>query len=189
MMRALVNGSELHITDRGSAYYRRLPVEQKTATLSGAQYTRKGRESQIYVLQKIAAMLKERGMLDEYRRSLTMALAQFRLLCKEDFPDLSDRCTDLIRQYGEPGPVRAFRSADRLFRVAARRGRKRVRRYLKHAASAWQRKDDTQIKNVSGPGNRKSNSEYPHKTDDGIGAEVTYGWAAYKKTMPVKGGV
>ena len=156
MMRALINGAELHITDRGSAFYRRFSGEQKTATLSGTQFTRKGRESQIYVLQKIAKILKERGMLEDYRRSLTLALIQLRLLCKEDFPDLSDRYTDLIRQYGESGPVRAFRSVGRLFRYLGRRGGKRIRRYL--------------------------GKEIPEKQNGLIGTEVTYGLSTLKKT-------
>ena len=161
MMRALVNGAELHITDRGSAFYRRLPGEQITATVSGAQHTRKGKESQIYVLQKIASMLKERGMLDEYRRSLTMAFDRFRLLCREDFPDLSDKCADLIRQYGESGPVRAFRSVDSLFRDLSRRGGKQLRRYF--------------------------GKDYRREYDDVTGTEVTYGLTACKKILSDRG--
>ena len=160
MMRALVNGVELHITDRGSAFYRRLPGEQNTASVSGAQGTRKGRESQIHVLQMIAAMLNERGMLDEYRRSLTMAFDRFRLLCREDFPDLSDRCADLIRQYGESGPVRAFRSVDSQFRYLARRGGKRIRRYL--------------------------GKEIPEKQNGLTDTEVTYGMTTCKKILPAR---
>ena len=162
MMRALVNGVELHITHRGSAFYRRLPGEQNTASVSGAQGTRKGRESQIHVLQMIAAMLNERGMLDGYRRSLTMAFDRFRLLCREDFPDLSDRCADLIRQYGESGPVRAFRSVDSQIRFAARRGGKRLRRFL--------------------------GKEHHQEHDDLSGTEVTYGLAACEKILSDKSG-
>ena len=164
MMRALINGAELHITDRGAAFYRRMPEEQKSKTLSGAQFTRKGRESEIYVLQKIATMLKERGMLVAYRRSLTMGLEQLRLLCKEDYPELSDRCNDLIRQYGEPGPVRTVRALDRQIRELGRRGRKlgrrgrkRVRRYL--------------------------GKEIPKKQNGLTGTEVTYGLTTFKKAL------
>jgi len=157
MMRALINGAELHITDRGAAFYRRMPEEQKSKTLSGAQFTRKGRESEIYVLQKIATMLKERGMLVAYRRSLTMGLEQLRLLCKEDYPELSYRCNDLIRQYGEPGPVRTVRALDRQIRELGRRGRKRVRRYL--------------------------GKEIPKKQNGLTGTEVTYGLTTFKKAL------
>jgi len=102
MMRALIEGTELQITDKGSAFYRRMPEEKESESLSGARFTHPGRQAQIYVMQKIAQRLADKGNLDPYRKPLTKALDQYRTLCQPQYPDLSEKCTNLTGIYGEP---------------------------------------------------------------------------------------
>jgi len=109
MMRALSSGVELQITDEGASFYRRMPEEKESDSLSGARFTRKGREAQIYVMRKIAQRLEDRGRLYAYRKSFTRALDRFRRLCESHYPDLSNECSELISRYGEPLYLRTAR--------------------------------------------------------------------------------
>lgn len=109
MMRALAGGVELQITDKGESFYRRMPEEKESNSLSGARFTRAGREAQIYVMRKIAQRLENRGRLNAYRKSFTRALDQYRRLCESQYPDLSDECSELINRYGEPLYLRTAR--------------------------------------------------------------------------------
>lgn len=109
MMRALAEGIKFRITIKGSAYYRRHSEGEGTASISSKRFTRSGRKSQIYVLHKIARKLEKRKILNDYRKPLTKALERLRRICKVPYPDLSNECLDLIRQYGEPGYVRIIR--------------------------------------------------------------------------------
>lgn len=126
MMRALSDGIELQITDKGASFYRRMPEEKQSDSLSGARFTREGREAQIYVMRKIAQRLEDRGRLDEYRLSITRALERFQSLCKTHYPDLSNECSELINRYGEPFYVRIVRKLIN----AGRQVRNDIRRFL-----------------------------------------------------------
>jgi len=109
MMRALVHGVNLQITENGSSFYRRMPDKKLAESLSGARFTREGREAEIYVIHKIAQMLEDRDRLNEYRKPVTQAFEQYRQLCMDQYPDLSEHCNELINQFGEPRFMRIAR--------------------------------------------------------------------------------
>lgn len=73
MMRALAGGVPLVETDRGSAFYRRLPSGE--TSLSSTQHSFEGLRGRLAVLEKIARILDEQGQLKPYRRPLSQAFA------------------------------------------------------------------------------------------------------------------
>lgn len=130
MMRALVDGINLEITNKGASFYRRMPAEKVTESLSGARFTRKGRESQIYVIRKIAQRLYDRDKLHPYRKSITYKLNKFRKLCMTDYPDLSETCLDLIKRYGVPLHIRVHQTTKKKFRQIAQSGMNKISNLL-----------------------------------------------------------
>lgn len=168
MMRALVDRINLRITDKGASFYRRMPEGMESESLSGARFTREGREAQIYVINKIANMLEERGMLKDYRKPITLALSQLARLCQAENPDLSRNCQRLINRYGEPRYLRIARTANRRLRNVARIGLNRTYRLksqLMNLLRASGAHDDHQLPS-------------PEKTEE---VEITYGLREYKK--------
>jgi glycosyltransferase involved in cell wall biosynthesis len=121
MMRALVRGVPLHLTDRGSAFYRRLP--EGAASLSGERLTRDGLEAWVGGIARIGRMLEERGRLGPYRRALGDAFGRL----AEDaapYPDLAAVCAGHRRRFGDPqwkSAVRGLREGVRARVGAARR--------------------------------------------------------------------
>lgn len=164
MMRALAGGVNLQITDKGVSFYRRLPEVQQSESLSGARFTRKGREAQIYVVHKIAQMLEDRGKINEYRKPITQAFEQYRNLCMDHYPDLSERCSDLIVQFGEPRYIQIARK----FGKSAHKKAQSVRRILGLAKKRILNK--LQGKNAPGLNGNKKNYE-----------EIRYGLDTYHK--------
>lgn len=71
MMRGLVAGNSLSLVDGGAAYYRRLPGEQ--ASISSKRKTRYGIESRLFVLQRLVALMGERGITKRYAPALAEA--------------------------------------------------------------------------------------------------------------------
>lgn len=147
MMRALADGSELWISRTGSAFYRRMPAEEKSSTVSGGQFSRSGRESQIYVLKKIAHRLEERGTINHYRKPLTIAFEKFRGLCEELYPELSQTCSELITLYGEPVYVRLVRNIQECMRYSVRYGFGRTRKVMGRVKNSlfYTRRRDTPV--------------------------------------------
>jgi len=90
-----------------------MPEEKLAESLSGARFTRKGREAQIYVVHKIAQLLEDRGKLNNYRKPVTKALQQYRNLCMDHYPGLSEHCSELIIQFGEPRYMQIARNFGR----------------------------------------------------------------------------
>jgi len=187
MMRALVDGVRLRITNRGEAFYRRLPAEQQAGSLSGARVTHAGRQSEIYVLRKIARRLEERGMLRAYRKPMTWALERLRRLCRDPYPDLSDLCTDLIRRYGEPWPVRIGRKINQQCYQVGNRGVRRARRLLNELGMTRTRQFLGHLKNevlvARETSTLPSSMEPVQKRDE----EITFGLAAYKEAVTNEG--
>lgn len=120
MMRALADGVNLQITEKGASFYRRMPDEKINESLSGARFTHKGREAQIYVVHKIAQMLEDRGKLNNYREPITIALEQYRGKCQSHYPDLSERCSKLIVRFGEPRYMQFLRDVGKKGHEAVR---------------------------------------------------------------------
>lgn len=164
MMRALADGVNLQITNKGSSFYRRMPEEKISSSLSGARFTRAGREAQIYVLHKIAQRLDERGKLHKYRKALTIAFTSKRALCQPEYPDLSKKCTDLINQYGEPRLTRILRKISGRFRHYLYISRKYLSGVKNKISSAVADKKERPGKN-------------------GLEKEIRYGLSAYRKAM------
>lgn len=71
MMRALAQGISLVETNKGTAYYRRLPSGEES--LSGKGKTLEGLKGRMYVLDKIARILEEREGQKQYKDSLSRA--------------------------------------------------------------------------------------------------------------------
>jgi O-antigen biosynthesis protein len=124
MMRALIRGVPLVPVEGGSAFYRRLPVEE--GSVSSARFSRQGREAQIYVILKIARMIRSRGMLPRYRAAVGEAFERLAEECGEDHPDLRRECAALAAQFDRPLWLRA--TARRGERVLRRAWRKATRR-------------------------------------------------------------
>ena len=181
MMRALVDGVRLSITDHGEAFYRRLPQEQQAGSLSGARVTHAGRTSEIYVLRKIAQRLEKKGMLDAYRKPLTWALERLRRLCRDPYPDLSDVCIELMKRYGEPWYLRTGRRINRKLRDTGGRAVNRTRRLLTDLGMTGTRRLLGRVKNgFLATGDRSkvmsSGADGQH-TDE----EITIGLSAYRE--------
>jgi len=181
MMRALADGIKLHITNMGSAYYRRLPAEQQSASQSAGQFTRSGRESQIFVLRKIAQRLEERDILDKYRKSLTEALDHMRALCRGQYPDLADECNDMMNRYGESIFVRTARKASGSFRYGARLGLNRIARTMNQLGLTKTRRFLGHIKNKIWPGANKKKQPSPFDAQENEKV-IKYGLTAYRNT-------
>ncbi|WP_447045831.1 glycosyltransferase family 2 protein [Vreelandella sp. H-I2] len=71
MMRALTKGISLVETNKGTAYYRRLPSGEES--LSGKGKTLEGLKGRMYVLDKIARIIEEREDQKRYQDSLSRA--------------------------------------------------------------------------------------------------------------------
>ncbi|OJA06010.1 hypothetical protein QHL1GM_11785 [Halomonas sp. QHL1] len=71
IMRALAQGIRFIETNKGTAYYRKLPSGQES--LSGKGKTLEGLKGRIYVLDKIARMLDEFDIQKKYQDSLSRA--------------------------------------------------------------------------------------------------------------------
>jgi glycosyltransferase involved in cell wall biosynthesis len=181
MMRALVDGINLEITDTGASYYRRMPSERVTETLSGAQFTRKGREAQIYVIEKIAQRLFERENLQGYRKPITYKLKKFRKLCMPDYPDLSATCHDLIKRYGEPLHNRFLQSTKNQFRSFVQSGMNKTSKLLSIRRLDRTRKTLKGIKHyISGTTMEEKSSQNDNQE---AGAEITYGQRALRAAI------
>ncbi|CAN5320540.1 hypothetical protein BH23BAC3_BH23BAC3_32970 [soil metagenome] len=157
MMRALTDGVNLQITDKGASFYRRMPDEQLTESLSGAQFTHKGREAQIYVIHKIAQILEDRDRLNTYRKPVTKAFKNYRNLCKDHYPDLSEYCSELINRYGElrymqiarnfgRSGLKAVHSARRLLGLLKKRVLLKIRSSQNHSAKKRDKENYEEIR-------------------------------------------
>ena len=71
MMRALAQGTLFTETKKGVMYYRKLPHGQES--LSGKGKTSKGLKGRMYVLDKIARIIKEQGVQERYKDSISRA--------------------------------------------------------------------------------------------------------------------
>lgn len=183
IMRALVEGTDLQVTNKGAAYYRRLPEEQMTNSLSSKRFTRKGRKSQIYVLKKIAIKLAERDLLDNYRKPLTKAFDKIRLLCQDPYPELAKECLELIEEYGEPRHIRIVRKISDELRHAANLSMTYSARTLTNLGFTRTREILAQIKNklslLSANGGYKVPSRPHHEKEK----EIRFGLEAYLKVL------
>jgi glycosyltransferase involved in cell wall biosynthesis len=111
MMRGFIRGNVLVAAGGATAYYRRLPGE--TVSLSGTRLTRRGLESRLFVIDRIAAMLDGEGRLSRYRGPLGEAYETIARGCA-GHPDLRERCLDAAVRVAGPSWRRGVR------RVAAR---------------------------------------------------------------------
>ena len=89
MMRGLIHGNRLILSETGAAFYRRLPGE--TPTISGGRSTRRGVVSRLDVLDRITAMLMADDRLEAYSSELATAYKAVKESCPEDFDDLQGR--------------------------------------------------------------------------------------------------
>lgn len=182
MMRALADGTELRITQKGYAYYRRMPEEQLDASQSAGQFKRTGRESQIFVLLKIIKKLEQQEKLDDYRHSLTITLNKIRLYCQEPYPDLADECKHLIQRYGEPRYVYFAKSIKKRVQSGIQAGSNRLARLLNKTGLSAVRKTLSRTKNrmlsKASVTNRNVRSD---EATPALGEEIKYGLEAYQK--------
>jgi glycosyltransferase involved in cell wall biosynthesis len=109
MMRALAEGCELVRASHGRAYYRRAPTSEPS--VSDARHTRAGMRSRIYVVEKIARLLDERGALSPYRTALGEAYQRIAEDCGERYPELAKECRLAARTYGGPAWWRKVKKA------------------------------------------------------------------------------
>lgn len=126
MMRALVQGVPLRLTERGTAFYRRLP--EGAVSLSGKRLTHGGLESWASVIARIGQMLEARGALAPYRRALGDAFKRLAADAAEHHPDLVGTCVAHRQRYGEPAGKVWVRDVYRRIGGYVRRARHKVRR-------------------------------------------------------------
>ena len=122
IMRALVKGIPVVEVRGGGAFYRRLPAQQ--ASLSSTRRSTAGLESRLYVLEKIAALLEERGRLRRYRAALGEALDRVAADCGAAHRDLARRARATAARIAGPYWRRALRRpiAGAATRLARSRG-------------------------------------------------------------------
>ncbi|WP_340106383.1 glycosyltransferase family 2 protein [Rhodohalobacter sp. 8-1] len=184
MMRALADGTDLQITQKGAAYYRRMPEEQLGASQSAGRFKRTGRESQIYVILKVIKKLEEREMLDDYRHSLTVELNKIYMHCKDLYPDLAKECRRVIRIYGEPGYIHSAKGIKKGFRSAVRAGSNRVAGLLNKIGLIVLREWLSRIKNkMFSRETASSHEDSSDSTTPAIGEEIRYGLEACQKAI------
>lgn len=99
MMRSFALGVSLHLTSAGESFYRRMPDGGES--LSGRRRTESGLEARLYVVVKIARILRERGQLGRYRAALGRALSQILWDAEGDFPEIASSCRSYRREFGE----------------------------------------------------------------------------------------
>jgi len=129
MMRAFVLGQPLNVTDKGSAYYRRLPSGQ--VSLSATRFTPPALRARIWVVERIARQLRDRNRLDAYRPALGHALRRLAGECGDDCFDLRRKCALLCDEFANPAWHHALRTTQS--RVRSRLGS--LRRSLRTAAA------------------------------------------------------
>lgn len=181
MMRALVESIDLQVTNKGSAYYRRLSEEHLTNSLSRNRFTRQGRKSQIFVLKKIALKLAERDLLGNYRKPLTKAFNKIRILCQDQYPDLAKECLDLIKEYGEPRHIRFARKVSGEFRRAAKLSLNRSARTLTNLGFTRTRQILAQIKNKLSFSKANEINQVSSGPNQEKEKEIRFGLEAYRK--------
>jgi len=169
MMRALLFGSSLVKATNGSAYYRRLPDER--ASVSGARSTRKGRDSQLYVIRKVARLLEARGQASAYREELRDAFQTIGAACGDAYPDLRARCFHYADRYGD---ARWKRQARRL----VKKGGRSVKRPL---AQGWRGLIHTVESEKRSAGEDSSNNQ------NHVSREIRYGLTAAKQVLASEG--
>ena len=184
MMRALCAGAELHITDQGAAFYRR----QVTPGLSGQsqssrQYSREGRESQVYVLKKIIHRLEERGKLGQYRYPITEALTKTRRLCMHQYPEVAEECSVLIQKYGDPKYQQMLRKVTNGLSVLLRKSKNKTTGVLEQVGLR-------RLRNLLAVGKNTlfhheiNNENKSRQIDESlIGMEIRYGIHSSKKNL------
>ena len=124
MMRALVAGTPLVLTDQATAYYRRLP--DGAQSLSGRRFSRVGLMSRLDVLDRIARNLADNGNISRYRADIAEAYAGIAQDARADATDLAGRAGDAVQYHG--GMNRSRRMRRHMFSAGARYlgiGRKR----------------------------------------------------------------
>ncbi|MGE5500997.1 MAG: glycosyltransferase family 2 protein [Ignavibacteriales bacterium] len=124
VMRALVQGVRLVRADGGVCYYRRpLPGE---VSLSGRRATPEGVESRLFVIGRIASMLRERGKLSRYGDALREAYEIVAESCRDN-PELREHCLREASTSGvtaAPPPLAVRTSVTPATPVASTRPRK-----------------------------------------------------------------
>lgn len=190
IMRAMADGTDLRITDRGAAYYRRMPEDQLNASQSAGQFTRSGRESQIFVLLKIIKKLEQQDKLDDYRHSLTITLNKICLHCQDLYPDLAEECRRLIRRFGEPGYLHSAKKIKTRVKAKVRAGLNRSGRLLNKIGLSGVRKALSRLKNTLN--SKDSAAKQKVRSDEAspaIGEEIRYGLEACQKAAGKRKGV
>lgn len=183
MMRALVDGINLQVTSKGAVYYRRHPEEHLRGSVSRNRFTRKGRKSQILVLKKISQRLAERDLLNNYRKPLTTALDNTRMLCQNQYPDLAKECFELIEKYGEPRHIRFARKVSGKFRYAANLSLNYSARILTYFGFNRTRQILAQMKNKLRLSNSNALKRIVSNPKQEKEKEINFGIEAYRKAM------
>lgn len=99
MMRALIEGVPLRITEKGVAFYRRLP--EADGALSSTRFTEKGIQERLFVLKEVARRLRENKRLNApYRGALDDALKSTAADCRPPHRDWVQVCARLRDEFG-----------------------------------------------------------------------------------------
>ncbi len=109
MMRGLVRGNRLVLSQYGTGFYRRLPGE--AVSVSGRKSTRQGVISRLRVIDRIASMLAEERRTPVYADALQTAYRSILETCPAEFADLRRRVEETVaglpsaarERVGDPG--------------------------------------------------------------------------------------
>lgn len=100
MMRGFVAGNRLVLSDTGTGFYRRLPGDR--VSLSGTRTTRRGLDSKLRVLDRLADLLRVRGRLAMYAAPLREAYAAIARDAQGETADLGARALASAAALPEP---------------------------------------------------------------------------------------
>lgn len=103
MMRALVLGVPLVETTGGVGFYRRMPLGQNLATVTGRRYTPHGVWNLIYVTRKIAWLTEQTGQARRYRPALRRSFASIAGIAdKHGHRELARQARAGVKLYQQP---------------------------------------------------------------------------------------
>jgi glycosyltransferase involved in cell wall biosynthesis len=117
MMQAFARGVPLVLTDHGEAFYRRLETAG-AASVSGRRLSDEGLRARLWVLDQLAATLRDRGRLDAYRRPLDEALERVGREAGDRHPGVVDEAVALARRWTRYPWLRTERRVRRRARSA-----------------------------------------------------------------------
>ncbi len=149
MMRALLLGVTLVETKAGAAYYRRMPLGDNLATVTGRRYTAYGVSNLIYVARKIAWLAELTGQGQRYRPGIRRSFAAIAgLAAKHGHHELASQARAGVKLYQQPWEALVSYRGENQLRRAYRELRRVHQEIRRHPTSATRSvgSDDAEVR-------------------------------------------